>query len=123
MNACRYAQGVLEAGVSPRSQQMVSVTFESVEIEGYGPFQGEVSYQLTERGVRVVTGRNEDDGSSDSNGAGKTALVMAPLWALTGRTVSRALVGVTAYSYACGTIYAIVALSSLHGVWRCARFL
>ena len=46
-------------------------------------------YGLGGRGVRVVTGRNEDDDGAASNGAGKSALVMAPLWALTGRSDAR----------------------------------
>ena len=36
-----------------------------------------------------MTGRNEDDQGSESNGAGKSALVMAPLWALTGKSDAR----------------------------------
>jgi hypothetical protein len=36
-----------------------------------------------------VTGCNEDEAAADSNGAGKSALVMAPLWALTGRSDAR----------------------------------
>lgn len=49
----------------------------------------EVSYDLGQRGLRVITGKNNDDPASDSNGAGKSALVMAPLWAITGRTEPR----------------------------------
>lgn len=47
------------------------------------------TYDLTQRGFCVVTGRNEDDQGSESNGAGKSALVMAPLWALTGKSDAR----------------------------------
>ena len=46
-------------------------------------------YNLVGRGFCVVTGRNEDDLGSESNGAGKSALVMAPLWALTGKSDAR----------------------------------
>ncbi len=46
-------------------------------------------YPLQGRSLRLVTGRNEDEAAADSNGAGKTALVMAPLWALTGRSDAR----------------------------------
>lgn len=49
----------------------------------------EVTYKLGDRGLRVVTGKNKDDTAADSNGAGKSALVMAPLWAITGRTEPR----------------------------------
>jgi hypothetical protein len=48
-----------------------------------------VHYGLLDRGIRVVTGRNRDDDGSQSNGAGKSVLVMAPLWALTGRSDAR----------------------------------
>jgi hypothetical protein len=46
-------------------------------------------YALRARGVRVISGRNEDDDGAASNGAGKSALVMAPLWALAGRSDAR----------------------------------
>ncbi len=46
-------------------------------------------YGLQERGIRVITGSNLDDDGSQSNGAGKSVLVMAPLWALTGRSDAR----------------------------------
>lgn len=48
------------------------------------------TYNLQARGARVVTGRNMDDDGSHSNGSGKSNLVMAPLWALTGRSDARA---------------------------------
>ncbi|KAK9831419.1 hypothetical protein WJX81_003210 [Elliptochloris bilobata] len=66
------------------------VQLDSLQIEGYGPFRDVVQYPLGARGVLVVCGRNEDDAGADSNGAGKSALVMAPLWALTGRSDARA---------------------------------
>ncbi len=50
-------------------------------------------YSLASRGVRVISGRSEDVEAADSNGAGKSALVMAPAWALTGRSDARAEVG------------------------------
>eukprot|EP00850_Spirogloea_muscicola_P000240 SM000001S04642 [mRNA] locus=s1:1465793:1468555:+ [translate_table: standard] len=43
-----------------------------------------VSLLLARTGIRIVTGMNKDTSGSSSNGAGKTYLVMAPLWALTG---------------------------------------
>jgi hypothetical protein len=54
------------------------------------PLREATQYQLRDLGLRVVSGRNEDDEGADSNGAGKTALVMAPLWAITGRSDARA---------------------------------
>ena len=50
-------------------------------------------YPLQAGSLRVVSGRNDDEAAADSNGAGKSALVMAPLWALTGRTDARLEVG------------------------------
>lgn len=47
------------------------------------------AYPLHQRSLRVVSGRNCDEAAADSNGAGKSALVMAPLWALTGRSDAR----------------------------------
>ena len=49
-----------------------------------------VAYSLQQKGARVVTGRNLDDDGSQSNASGKSSLVMAPLWALTGRSDARA---------------------------------
>jgi hypothetical protein len=58
--------------------------------------QEEVNYPLRERGARIVVGRTAGMGDSGggvvaggSNGAGKSALVMAPLWALSGETDAR----------------------------------
>lgn len=48
-----------------------------------------MSYSLSDKGVCVISGRNEDDLSAESNGAGKSALVMASLWALTGKSDAR----------------------------------
>ena len=43
-------------------------------------------YSLCERGIRVVTGRNEDGHPTcTSNGAGKSAFCTAALWCLTGQ--------------------------------------
>ena len=41
----------------------------------------------------MITGMNRDEGGADSNGAGKTSLVAAPLWALTGDMLARTEVG------------------------------
>ena len=46
-------------------------------------------YRLSGRGLRIITGMNEDDDGADSNGAGKTSLVAAPLWCLTGDMLAR----------------------------------
>lgn len=112
----------------------VSLQFESVEVEGYFSFRDIQHYNLSNRGLVVVTGQvhqqppsflhedhqsrlsaisttntedktvsktssslphhHKDDDRTmtskrESNGAGKTALVMAPLWALTGHLDAR----------------------------------
>jgi len=67
----------------------VNLRLDEVLVEGYGPFRSATVYPLRARGLRIVSGLNEDSSGSDSNGAGKTSLVMAPLWALTGSTDSR----------------------------------
>ncbi|GMH42164.1 hypothetical protein BSKO_10083 [Bryopsis sp. KO-2023] len=72
-------------GDSSLQRTATTINFESVEVEGFGPFLETVNYPLDDGGVRVVCGRNEDDSSSQSNGAGKSMLVSAPLWAITGR--------------------------------------
>ncbi|KAJ9530146.1 hypothetical protein QJQ45_023431 [Haematococcus lacustris] len=82
---------------------------------GQGPLalaqQAVQTYTLADKGLRALTGRNEDDGGASSNGgqaacgtwgeghgnqglgeehgAGKSSLVSAPLWALTGTMLSR----------------------------------
>ena len=64
----------------------VNVSFDAVEVEGFGTFQSTTRYPLNSRGVCVVVGENQTDTCSDSNGAGKTTLVMSPMWALTGQS-------------------------------------
>ena len=58
-------------------------------------FREATHYQLGGRGLVVVSGRVEGPTAAgvESNGAGKTALVMAPLWALTGEVDARSEVG------------------------------
>eukprot|EP00192_Tetraselmis_astigmatica_P004575 CAMPEP_0117669004 /NCGR_PEP_ID=MMETSP0804-20121206/11876_1 /TAXON_ID=1074897 /ORGANISM="Tetraselmis astigmatica, Strain CCMP880" /LENGTH=487 /DNA_ID=CAMNT_0005476983 /DNA_START=136 /DNA_END=1595 /DNA_ORIENTATION=+ len=58
------------ATVTPLTRE---VELHSLEIEGFGPFCGPASYQLKDKGLQVVVGRNLDDAGADSNGAGKTA--------------------------------------------------
>ena len=52
-----------------------------------------MTYDLRQRGVCVISGRNEDDAGAVSNGAGKSALAMSALWAVTGRSDARIEVG------------------------------
>ncbi|KAG2498517.1 hypothetical protein HYH03_003768 [Edaphochlamys debaryana] len=67
----------------------VDLDFEWVRLCGFGPFVEDQTYPLASRGVRVVVGSNLDEPGADSNGAGKTCLVGAPLWALTGDVLAR----------------------------------
>ena len=88
------------SAASVASKQEVSdasfIHLESVTIEGFGPFGSpSFSYPLSGRGLVLLRGVNTDgsnfgDGPAGvSNGAGKTALAMAALWGLTGRTDPR----------------------------------
>lgn len=87
-------------GALPHRQ--VSLSFTAVEVEGYFSFVEPTRYELGDRGLVVVTGKLENtssevsrpaDGGAESNGAGKTALVMAPLWGLTGDVDARSELG------------------------------
>jgi len=49
----------------------------------------ECTYDLRDRGLCVITGQNDEDGATDSNGAGKSAFAMSAVWALTGRSEAR----------------------------------
>ena len=82
--------------------RQVSLSFSAVELEGYFSFIEPQRYDLQDRGLVVVTGQIQSaageaskpaDGAAESNGAGKTALVMAPLWALTGDVDARSELG------------------------------
>jgi hypothetical protein len=59
----------------------VELQLESVSVEGYGPFREAQHYPLSSRGMRALTGRNDDDAGATSNGAGKSSLLSAVLWA------------------------------------------
>eukprot|EP00873_Tetraselmis_striata_P041002 jgi/Tetstr1/461266/TSEL_006393.t1 len=79
--AVAILQGLEGVGASPQ----LELQLDSMRIAGFGPFAAPVEYQLKGRGLQVLVGRNLDDEAADSNGAGKTALAMAPLWVLTGK--------------------------------------
>lgn len=46
----------------------------------------ECSYELTSLGFCAITGCNMEDEAAESNGAGKSALAMSGVWALSGRS-------------------------------------
>jgi DNA repair exonuclease SbcCD ATPase subunit len=47
---------------------------------------GRAAVDLQDRGLHLIQGKNEDDGSASSNGAGKSSLVDAICWVLFGTT-------------------------------------
>eukprot|EP00177_Eucheuma_denticulatum_P007546 GFKZ01013744.1.p1 GENE.GFKZ01013744.1~~GFKZ01013744.1.p1 ORF type:complete len:1183 (+),score=178.19 GFKZ01013744.1:549-4097(+) len=70
----------------------VVIEWESVTLKSFGSFLDRVTYPLRRRGLVLVTGRYcDEDGTitGRTNGTGKTTLVMAALWALTGKTDAR----------------------------------
>uniref|UniRef100_A0A0G4I8L5 Calcineurin-like phosphoesterase domain-containing protein n=1 Tax=Chromera velia CCMP2878 TaxID=1169474 RepID=A0A0G4I8L5_9ALVE len=62
----------------------LDIRFDSVEVENFGPFCDTARLQLSDRGYMAIEGVNVGDEAADSNGAGKTSLLMSALWALTG---------------------------------------
>jgi AAA domain len=60
------------------------IQLHSVTVGGFRCFDEPVTLDLRSTGLMVVTGVNEADRGASSNGAGKTALVAALPWALTG---------------------------------------
>lgn len=73
----------------PSSQGLVrDLKLTSISVRGFGPFRHQVTYPLSDRGLVLLRGDNNDIGS-DSNGSGKTSLAMATLWALTGSLDAR----------------------------------
>jgi DNA repair exonuclease SbcCD ATPase subunit len=58
--------------------------FVCVDIENYGPFRGKHSFQLTNRGLVLVLGDNQDELRMNNNGSGKTSLFDAVDWCLWG---------------------------------------
>ncbi|CAI5940922.1 unnamed protein product [Closterium sp. NIES-64] len=79
--------------VPPRLMHSTSahVCLDAVHLSGFGPFLAPTTYPLAARGIVLLCGRNEVAGGAagDSNGAGKTSLAMAALWALTGSMDAR----------------------------------
>ncbi|QDZ23408.1 P-loop-containing nucleoside triphosphate hydrolase [Chloropicon primus] len=63
------------------------IRLRSVELQGYGPFRDRVCYDIEgPPNLRIISGENVDSDGATSNGAGKTSLLMAAIWALTGKT-------------------------------------
>jgi len=96
--AIRCGNDILRGmSVGSHARKRRHVSFDNVEIENYFSFKDAQMYDLNNRGLVVVTGQlkmksalaSDGDATVGSNGAGKTALAMAPLWALTGHVDSR----------------------------------
>jgi DNA repair exonuclease SbcCD ATPase subunit len=59
--------------------------FDSLQVQNFLTL-GSASIGLRDRGLNVIQGLNDDDGSASSNGAGKSSLVDALCWCLFGVT-------------------------------------
>ena len=62
------------------------VKFEKVSIKGFLSI-GEAELNLADQGMVYVTGKNNSPGNQDSNGAGKSTIFEAIMYALTGTTL------------------------------------
>jgi DNA repair exonuclease SbcCD ATPase subunit len=60
--------------------------FRELTIQNFGTV-GNITLRLEDRGLVVVTGRNEDTTKADSNGAGKSLLLDSFCWCLWGKTI------------------------------------
>ncbi len=58
---------------------------ERIDIKNYGPFLGKHSFQLSDRGLTLVMGDNQDEPKMNSNGAGKSSIFDALDWCLFGK--------------------------------------
>lgn len=78
--------------VSSVSGKDVIMKWQTVTLRGFGPFEDTITYPLSNRGLVLITGRDCDQNgviTGRTNATGKTTLVMAALWAMTGRTDPR----------------------------------
>ena len=94
-NLTKVAADILQhvgGNVSTVSGKDVIINWKSVTLRSFGPFAASITYPLSKRGLVLITGRDCDqDGviTGRTNATGKTSLVMAALWAITGRTDPR----------------------------------
>ena len=73
------------------SRLPISLNFEEINFEGFGPFGGKQTIKLGDRGLTKITGKWTEGAIGSSNGAGKSmATVSAFLWCLTGYSDMRA---------------------------------
>ncbi|GJD12422.1 hypothetical protein Gasu2_65070 [Galdieria sulphuraria] len=71
------------ASFDGQQSNSIDLVLDWVHIDGFGSFRDSVTYPLSNRGLVILTGENEDDITSTSNASGKTTLWMAALWCLT----------------------------------------
>ncbi|GKY91347.1 hypothetical protein MPSEU_000106900 [Mayamaea pseudoterrestris] len=69
-------------------EERTELNFDSVTLEGFGPFRTKQTYPLRNRGLVLLRGNNQD-GGADSNGSGKSLLAMSTLWCFTGSLDAR----------------------------------
>ena len=72
-----------------RNTAHCSFRLERVHVKGYGVFADPVVYPLADRGAVLVTGQNLDMPGAESNGSGKSTIMCAALWCLTGESDPR----------------------------------
>mmetsp|Transcript_14510 Transcript_14510/g.21180 ORF Transcript_14510/g.21180 Transcript_14510/m.21180 type:complete len:559 (-) Transcript_14510:19-1695(-) len=72
--------------VPAESRQSSRLELVTVSLQGFGSFEKLVTYAVKNRGVVLVVGENSSSTGSSSNAAGKTTIMVAPLWCLTGFT-------------------------------------
>jgi DNA repair exonuclease SbcCD nuclease subunit len=82
----RRGGGLVTPGITTG---VCELEIESVSVLGFGSFCQEVLYPLSNRGVVLLKGVNNDDIGSDSNGVGKSTLAMSALWSLSGSLDAR----------------------------------
>ena len=63
------------------------IEFESVTIQNFLSYHERQTIPLRDQGFVLIEGRNEDESGSDSNRAGKSALIDALVWCLFDRTL------------------------------------
>ncbi|XP_004342915.2 hypothetical protein CAOG_07842 [Capsaspora owczarzaki ATCC 30864] len=83
------AMAMLDQAISVQSEttelEHKEIDFEKVTFSGFGPFRSTTVLELSDRGLVVVVGSNQDDAEhARSNGAGKSMLLGVPFWVLFG---------------------------------------
>lgn len=64
---------------------MINLKFKSLDVEGFQSI-GKVSLDFTNLGTCLITGKNNADNKTRSNGSGKSSLIVSLIWCLFGST-------------------------------------